>query len=238
MPTPSHSLRKLKSPEPVCEYSGAETEIEERQFSWPGFGGLGGGSGGCNRYEVISARGTGELQAFPTGNRGTVDGILNAVSGGSNYEVMYPAIADFLNGPRQGARDLLSHVQSTLSSCPDTKFVLVGYSQGAMVVVNAENDNSLPVDSVVATILYGNPYWRAGQPENAGTATIGSGSAALTGIRTPEAYRAKTHDVCNRGDNVCTSIGSLVAHLGYSTSPQQAESINFAVSQLRAAGIQ
>jgi alpha-beta hydrolase superfamily lysophospholipase len=65
------------------------------------------------------------------------------------------AIADFLNGPRQGARDLLSHVQSTLSSCPDTKFVLVGYSQGAMVVVNAENDNSLPVDSVVATILYG-----------------------------------------------------------------------------------
>jgi hypothetical protein len=132
-----------------------------------------------------------------------------------------------------------------------------------MVVVNAENDNSLPVDSVVATILYGkwvtsneiprtarriaetdealskiSPYWRAGQPENAGTATIGSGSAALTGIRTPEAYRAKTHDVCNRGDNVCTSIGSLVAHLGYSTSPQQAESINFAVSQLRAAGIQ
>jgi hypothetical protein len=65
------------------------------------------------------------------------------------------AIADFLNGPRQGARDLLSHVQSTLSSCPDTKFVLVGYSQGAMVVVNAENDNSLPVDSVVATIFYG-----------------------------------------------------------------------------------
>jgi hypothetical protein len=85
--SPTH---KLKSPEPVCEYSGAETEIEERQFSWPGFGGLGSGSGSCNRYEVISARGTGELQAFPTGNRGTVDGILNAVSGGSNYEVMYP----------------------------------------------------------------------------------------------------------------------------------------------------
>jgi hypothetical protein len=90
MPTPSDSLRKLKSPVSGYVYPGAENEIEERQFSWPGFGGLGGGSGGCNRYEVISARGTGELQAFPTGNRGTVDGILNAVSGGSNYEVMYP----------------------------------------------------------------------------------------------------------------------------------------------------
>jgi hypothetical protein len=90
IPTPSDSLRKLKSPVTGYVYPGAENEVEERQFNWPGFGGLGGGSGGCNRYEVISARGTGELQAFPTGNRGTVDGILNAVSGGNNYEVMYP----------------------------------------------------------------------------------------------------------------------------------------------------
>jgi hypothetical protein len=77
-------VRKL-----ICLFiPGSETEVEERQFNWPGFGGI--SSGGCNRYEVISARGTGELQAFPTGNRGTVDGILGAVSGGSNYEVMYP----------------------------------------------------------------------------------------------------------------------------------------------------
>jgi hypothetical protein len=52
------------------------------------------------------------------------DGIDNKL------ECSYPAVADFVNGPRQGASDMLNHVQSTLAACPDTKFVLVGYSQG------------------------------------------------------------------------------------------------------------
>jgi hypothetical protein len=39
------------------------------------------------------------------------------------------------------------------------------------------------------------------------------------------------------GDIICTSTGSIYAHLAYSGSPQQTQAIAFAVSQLRAAGI-
>jgi predicted esterase len=86
------------------------------------------------------------------------------------------ADSNFATGPGIGASDLIRHVNGRLASCPNMKFVLVGYSQGAMVtgrsgwsdgrcstlmlptchsVVTAENNSQLPRNSVVATILYG-----------------------------------------------------------------------------------
>lgn len=43
------------------------------------------------------------------------------------------ADTNFATGPAIGAADLIKHVNNQLSTCPNTKFVLVGYSQGAMV---------------------------------------------------------------------------------------------------------
>jgi hypothetical protein len=66
-------------------------ELEDRQFgTFPGFGtgSTGGSTTGCTAYEIISARGTTEGQATPLGNSGTVQGILRAVPGGKNYEVV------------------------------------------------------------------------------------------------------------------------------------------------------
>ncbi|KAJ9125823.1 hypothetical protein QFC24_002607 [Naganishia onofrii] len=87
----------------------------------------------CTKYEVISARGTTESQTSPYGNTATVNGILNQVAGGAHYEVVYPADNNFATGPGIGASDLIQHVNGRLSSCPNMKFVLIGYSQGAMV---------------------------------------------------------------------------------------------------------
>jgi hypothetical protein len=69
--------------------------------------------------------------------------------------ISYGATSNFATGPATGARDLISRVTTVRRTCPDTKFVFVGYSQGAMVVVTAENDGGLPQDSVAAAILYG-----------------------------------------------------------------------------------
>lgn len=46
-----------------------------------------------------------------------------------------PSTADsnFATGPGIGASDLIKHVNGRLATCPNMKFVLVGYSQGAMV---------------------------------------------------------------------------------------------------------
>lgn len=67
----------------------------------------------------------------------------------------YPATSNFATGPATGARDLISRVTTVRRTCPDTQFVFIGYSQGAMVVVTAENDGGLPEGSVAAVILYG-----------------------------------------------------------------------------------
>ncbi|KAJ9121654.1 hypothetical protein QFC22_002274 [Naganishia vaughanmartiniae] len=191
----------------------------------------------CTKYEVVSARGTSETQTSPYGNTATVNGILSAVAGGAHYEVVYPADNNFATGPSIGAADLIQHVNGRISSCPNMKFVLIGYSQGAMVTVTAENNSQLPRSSVVATILYGNPYWLPGRPEDAGTATSGRGDASATGTKTPATYQSITKDYCNTGDIICTSTGSIYAHLAYSGSPQQTQAIAYATSQLRAAGI-
>lgn len=49
--------------------------------------------------------------------------------------LLTPSIADtdFATGPAIGAADLVRHVNNRLATCPNTKFVLIGYSQGAMV---------------------------------------------------------------------------------------------------------
>ncbi|KAJ9103984.1 hypothetical protein QFC21_002447 [Naganishia friedmannii] len=223
--------------------------VEERQSTWGGYDwtkGIGsstpttGSTGGCPAYEVISARGTTESQAAPYGNTATVNGIINAVGGNSaRYEVVYAvwntgsrditfetADTNFATGPAIGAADLVKHVNNRLSSCPNTKFVLIGYLQGAMVTVTAENNSQLPRNSIVAVILYGNPYWLPGRPENSGTARFGFGDASAFGVKTPLS-----------GDIICTSTGSIYAHLAYSGSTQQAQAIAFATAQLRAAGI-
>ena len=59
----------------LSQYEIGASQFDKRQTS-------------CPRYEVISARGTGESQSFPRGNAGTVRGILAAVPGGRNYEVV------------------------------------------------------------------------------------------------------------------------------------------------------
>lgn len=51
----------------------------------------------------------------------------------TSYGVNYKASKLQLHGG-DGAKDAISHIKSTLSSCPDTKIVLGGYSQGASVI--------------------------------------------------------------------------------------------------------
>lgn len=79
---------------------------------------------------LYSARGTGESQARPTGYRGLIKGVLDAVPGGDNYEVVYPATTDYFRGPMQGATDANRYLKQQQSQCPEQIYVLIGYSEG------------------------------------------------------------------------------------------------------------
>ncbi|KAH9810811.1 cutinase [Melampsora americana] len=108
-----------------------------------------------------SARGTGEKQKNPTGYTGFIKGLMKQVPGGANYEVVYPATTDWLNGPKQGATDAMKYITTQKGKCPSQKLVLLGYSEGAMVVVHLLAKQGFPAESVSSIIMYGNPYWKA-----------------------------------------------------------------------------
>ena len=187
-------------------------------------------AGPCAPVEVLAARGTTEPQSGSFIMGGLSNGIA-AQTGGRVYQVRYPATQDFANGPNQGATDALAHLQAQATACPGTKFVLNGYSQGAMVMVTLMQ--RLPADlqpRVVAAVLYGDPYYKSASPSAAGTAK-GSANGIVPGLGVPAAFAGRTIDFCNTGDPVCGAGNNISAHLGYGVN--QAEGIAFAVKQVQ-----
>ena len=89
----------------------------------------------CPDIEVIFARGTHEPAGVGTVGQAFVDALRPQVGGRtvSAYGVTYPASYDFL-AAGDGAFDASARAASMASSCPDTRLVLGGYSQGAAVV--------------------------------------------------------------------------------------------------------
>lgn len=92
---------------------------------------------------------------------------------------------------------------SALSACPNTKLVLSGYSQGAMVVHNALSSGSLSGSDVAAVLAFGDPL----------------NGSAFEGVDD-----SKVLQVCGSEDFICSRGGSSVdgSHLSYSDDGQTA----------------
>lgn len=91
--------------------------------------------------------------------------------------------------------------QQALSACPDTKIVLGGYSQGAMVVHNALGN--FDGSNVAAVLAFGDPF----------------NGQAFDGVDS-----SKVLEVCGSSDFLCSSGGTNVqgGHISYSDDGQQA----------------
>jgi cutinase len=112
------------------------------------------------------------------------------------------------------------------NSCPHTKVVLGGYSQGAAVidivtaapVAGLGFQQPLPgnaANHVAAVALFGNPSGRAG---------------GLMGALSPN-FGGKTIDLCNQGDPICSNGSQWKAHLAY-VPGMTATAANFVVGRL------
>jgi cutinase len=169
---------------------------------------------GCPDVEVVFARGTDEEPGIGRVGQALVDTLKPMVKGKKvgTYAIAYPASWDFL-AAAAGANDASAHVQSTVAKCPNTKIVLGGYSQGAAVIdVIATSPIaglgfSAPMpaavaDHVAAVAVFGNPSARLGQP--------------LT--RMSSLYGAKTADLCNTADPICSLGNNFNAHVQYPES--------------------
>ena len=153
----------------------------------------------CADAEVIFARGTDEPKGMGAVGNAFVDALREQAVGLNiaTYGVDYDA-GKLQLGSGDGAKDAIKRIKATATSCPDTKIVLGGYSQGANVV----------------NIVAGNPIvgiaWGASLPSSFATnvaaiATFGN-VANRSGTKLPsqsEMFAGKGIDLCNPADPIC-----------------------------------
>jgi cutinase len=191
----------------------------------------------CPDVEIVFARGTTEAPGVGGIGQAFVDAVRSQVGTKSVgvYAVNYPASSDFPTGII-GIRDAGAHIVSTAASCPDTKLVLGGYSQGAAVMgfvtenvvpdgVGPDAPTPLPpetADHVAAVALFGKPSPRfmtaVGEPP------------VVIGPR----YAGKTTDLCIAGDPVCSDSGqmSMFYHGQYEPAGLVNQAANYVASRV------
>lgn len=142
------------------------------------------------------------------------------------YPVDYPASHDFLRAT-DGATDASTFVQNVVTSCPGTKIVLGGYSQGAAVIdIIAVADHPIlgftdPMPSFVAD-------------HAASVAVLGNPSNRVKGPLTALSplYGGKTIDLCNGADPVCSDGDDVGAHSLYVQAGLATQAASFAAAQI------
>lgn len=195
----------------------------------------------CPDVEVTFARGTNEPPGVGGVGQAFVDSLRPQVGGRSVgvYPVNYPATEDWPPSASAGASDASAHVQSMVVNCPNTKLVLGGYSQGAMVIdlitiarasvagFNAATLSADEADHVAAVAVFGNPTDRY----------LGGSISEISPW-----YGAKAIDLCAPGDPICSPGGGLslpshdemfsAAHLSYQQSGMPSQAATFVASHL------
>lgn len=190
----------------------------------------------CPDVEVVFARGTNEPPGVGRIGQSFVESLRPHVGGRSLgvYPVDYPATTDF---PRavDGISDAGTHVEHMAVSCPRTKMVLGGYSQGA-AVMGFVTESAVPdgvhlvqalqpmpaevANHVAAVALFGKPSSRFMSIINEPPVTIGP------------SYAAKTIELCVPGDPVCSDAANPVAHRQYVEAGMVDQAADFAAGRL------
>ncbi|WP_051407178.1 cutinase family protein [Nocardia sp. CNY236] len=164
----------------------------------------------CAAVEVVVARGTQE-----PGHLGSVvgDPLYDALRrtlpvSSQAYRVNYPAdLFDPLSISR-GTQDMTNHLLGQAARCPQQRYILVGFSQGAVVthgvlgtgIVTALGGiHSMPPElesRVAVVLLFGDPI-------------------RLVGWNVPGPYQWRTGNYCAGGDPVCGAGIVPAAHSDY-----------------------
>ncbi|MDG4667065.1 cutinase family protein [Mycobacterium sp. 236(2023)] len=200
----------------------------------------------CPDVEVIFARGTSEAPGVGGVGQSFVDAV-RAQAGPRSvgvYAVNYPAANNFADRELfaatviDGVRDAGNRVKTMSDICPDTRLILGGYSQGAVVSGFATSDtvpSSVPAavaptplppevaEHVAAVVLFGTPSGAFLSRYGAPAITIGP------------LYADKTTELCAPGDGICDGAPDGqpgVAHALYPINGMTNEGAAFAVGRL------
>lgn len=201
--------------------------------------GLASAAPSCPAVEVVFARGTNEAPGVGATGQAFVDALNTRLGTPVDvYGVNYPASLDF-QAAASGIVDASNTIESIAATCPDTKIVLGGYSQGAAVAAYTTFDAvpaglALPdgitgpmppaiAPHVAAVVLFGTPdnWFLDLVDHNAPPITVGP------------LYSAKTIQLCAPGDPVCFPGGfDRAAHSAYKDNGMADQAAAFAVNAI------
>jgi Cutinase len=148
----------------------------------------------------------------------------------TGHAVDYPA-SFATDSKTLGIASAVKYIKEQAAKCPNQKFGLVGYSQGADIMHGV--GSQLPASfypSIVAITLFGDPGNRGPNVKS-----------PLGGIVPPfpELLALKVKENCIKGDPVCTNSGTVVGdHLAYSDPDKDyiKTSAEYIVQQFKADG--
>ncbi|KAL0932182.1 acetylxylan esterase [Colletotrichum truncatum] len=186
----------------------------------------------CAPVQIIVARGSLEAQGA---------GLLGNIANKSSMQIpgsivtplVYPAQLDpYPPSVSAGVTNMTNLLLQQVQACPSTKFVLMGYSQGAQVsldtlcgTADGPNFNATQAQApmvgnkIAAIVLFGDPTSIANQ-------TFQKGTAKKNGIFPRQDFSAcsgltsKIASFCDETDLFCASGQNLTVHLGYFQNQQ------------------
>jgi cutinase len=178
----------------------------------------------CPDVEIVFARGTTEPPGAGGIGQAFVDSLRSQLGGRSVgvYAVNYPASRDFDTSTPAGANDASAHIQSMAVTCPNTRLVLGGYSQGAGVI--DLSTTAMPpqvADHVAAAALFGAPH-------SAFADTLSPGPLPTIG----PLYAGKTIDLCVPNDPICSDGWDMRAHTAYVETGMVNQAATFAAGRI------
>ncbi|KAM3087041.1 1 carbohydrate esterase [Clarireedia jacksonii] len=209
----------------------------------------------CPNIHVFGARETTAPAGYGTAGV-VVNLVLGAHSDATAEAINYPACGgqsscggvSYANSVVQGVSAVTSAVNSFNSRCPNTKLVLVGYSQGGQIMDDAfcgggdSNEglanngvtfSAAAVNMIKAAIFMGDPRHIVGLPYNVGTCQASGFAPRPAGFSCPNASKIKSY--CDAADPYCCNGNNANTHQGYGTEYGQ-QALSFINSQLAASG--
>ena len=184
----------------------------------------------CTPVHIITARASGEAPG---------EGITGALASQiiresdqqiSRANVNYPAtLNNYASSSRQGVTALKAQLTAQVQACPDQKIVLLGYSQGAHVILDAVGGGGggslgaatppLPDNissHVVAFASFGDPRHVINQAFDLGSSRRnGLFPRNATQLGVLRGFADKIQAYCDRNDTFCDSGFSINTHLTY-----------------------
>jgi len=208
----------------------------------------------CPQIHIFGARETTAPAGYGTASV-VVNLVLNAFPGSTAEAISYPACGgqsscggvSYANSANTGTSAAAAAVNSFNTRCPNTKLVLVGYSQGGQIFDNAFcgggdtssgiSNTAVPIQAsainmIAAVIFQGDPRHIPGLSYNVGTCSASGFAPRPAGFKCPSA--AKIQSYCDSPDPYCCNGNDANSHQQYGAKYGQA-ALTFIKSKLAAA---